>query len=198
MTTIVNQIRETVKEKLNKHLDYKKCKNLDIAIYNWTLDNSKYTKEPIFTRNKKKMLNDDKPIFMYAKMLHDTKYKYEHLYTVYVLVLYKQKARSIISNLENVPGLRDRINNDNAVLKSFPYLSDTDIHPILYEPILKAKQKREVATHLFYNDDQEHGLFKCDKCMSMNTTNYQVQTRSADEPMTIYITCKNCGSIRKE
>jgi DNA-directed RNA polymerase subunit M/transcription elongation factor TFIIS len=38
------------------------------------------------------------------------------------------------------------------------------------------------------------GLFKCGKCKSTKTTYYQMQTRSADEPMTTYVTCKGCGN----
>lgn len=38
------------------------------------------------------------------------------------------------------------------------------------------------------------GLFKCGKCKSNKTTYYQMQTRSADEPMTTFVTCTNCGN----
>jgi transcription elongation factor S-II len=36
------------------------------------------------------------------------------------------------------------------------------------------------------------GMFKCGKCKSMKTTYYQMQTRSADEPMTTFVNCTNC------
>ena len=42
-------------------------------------------------------------------------------------------------------------------------------------------------------DEDYNGLFKCGKCKSVKTTYYQMQTRSADEPMTTYVTCKNCS-----
>ena len=42
-------------------------------------------------------------------------------------------------------------------------------------------------------DDYE-GQFKCGKCKSKKTDYYQLQTRSADEPMTTYVTCKDCGN----
>tara|TARA_Y100000816_G_C26103998_1_gene585992 strand:- start:2341 stop:2793 length:453 start_codon:yes stop_codon:yes gene_type:complete len=38
------------------------------------------------------------------------------------------------------------------------------------------------------------GLFKCPKCKHRKTTYYSMQTRSADEPMTNFITCLNCGN----
>lgn len=36
--------------------------------------------------------------------------------------------------------------------------------------------------------------FKCYKCKQNVCTYYQLQTRSADEPMTTFITCLNCGN----
>jgi DNA-directed RNA polymerase subunit M/transcription elongation factor TFIIS len=38
------------------------------------------------------------------------------------------------------------------------------------------------------------GQFKCGKCKSVKTTYYQLQTRSADEPMTTYVTCLGCSN----
>ncbi|BAT22697.1 putative transcription elongation factor SII [Yellowstone lake phycodnavirus 3] len=64
-------------------------------------------------------------------------------------------------------------------------------------------------------EEDYNGLFKCGKCKSVKTTYYQMQTRSADEPMvrftlsyilamalltflslsqTTYVTCKGCGN----
>eukprot|EP00898_Chlorokybus_atmophyticus_P007461 jgi/Chlat1/7716/Chrsp66S07186 len=36
--------------------------------------------------------------------------------------------------------------------------------------------------------------FKCGKCGQRKCTYYQMQTRSADEPMTTYVTCVNCNN----
>ena len=44
------------------------------------------------------------------------------------------------------------------------------------------------------NDENYSGMFKCGKCKSTKTTYYQLQTRSADEPMTTFITCMNCSN----
>lgn len=36
--------------------------------------------------------------------------------------------------------------------------------------------------------------FKCGRCGQRKTTYYQLQTRSADEPMTTFVTCVNCNN----
>ena len=41
-------------------------------------------------------------------------------------------------------------------------------------------------------------LFECRKCGSKNVSYYQLQTRSADEPMTNFCTCQSCGARWKE
>ena len=40
--------------------------------------------------------------------------------------------------------------------------------------------------------EKPDGMIQCRKCKSMKTDYYQLQTRSADEPMTTYVTCYNC------
>jgi DNA-directed RNA polymerase subunit M/transcription elongation factor TFIIS len=36
------------------------------------------------------------------------------------------------------------------------------------------------------------GIFKCEKCGSDDTEDYEKQTRSADEPMTVFVNCRKC------
>lgn len=40
----------------------------------------------------------------------------------------------------------------------------------------------------------ETDMFKCGKCRGRKCTYFQMQTRSADEPMTTFVTCVNCGN----
>ena len=42
--------------------------------------------------------------------------------------------------------------------------------------------------------DDYKGAFRCGKCKSWMTTYYQLQTRSADEPMTTFVTCHECNN----
>lgn len=44
----------------------------------------------------------------------------------------------------------------------------------------------------------ESGVFKCGKCGSDKTMSYGMQTRSADEPMTQFVTCCNPKPVAKD
>ncbi len=41
------------------------------------------------------------------------------------------------------------------------------------------------------------GVYKCRKCGGDKTTQFEMQTRSADEPMTVFISCVECGNSWK-
>lgn len=55
---------------------------------------------------------------------------------------------------------------------------------------LKEKENSKEKSKMLDNDYE--GPFKCRRCGSKKTDYYQLQTRSADEPMTTYVTCKSC------
>ena len=43
-------------------------------------------------------------------------------------------------------------------------------------------------------EEDYSGMFTCSRCKSKRTTFYLLQTRSADEPMTAFITCMTCDN----
>ena len=66
-----------------------------------------------------------------------------------------------------------------------------------YEKHLENKSKEEEILRAQPTDflDEEDGvsLMQCSKCHSANIVWEQKQTRGADESMTIFFQCKNCG-----
>lgn len=42
-------------------------------------------------------------------------------------------------------------------------------------------------------DPNAGGEHTCSKCKGQKTSSYSLQTRSADEPMTVFVTCLTCG-----
>ena len=53
----------------------------------------------------------------------------------------------------------------------------------------RKKQRQEAA-----NANKDRGMFQCGKCKKFDIDIRQVQTRSADEPMTVFATCNTCGN----
>lgn len=110
---------------------------------------------------------------------------------------YKSSFRSKYLNLKDTsnPDLR------NAVL----YGDISIAHFIQMTPQEMASQERkkeiaELQAQNLFNaqsakDSQaETDQFKCGKCLQRKCKYYQLQTRSADEPMTTFVTCVNCGN----
>jgi DNA-directed RNA polymerase subunit M/transcription elongation factor TFIIS len=42
--------------------------------------------------------------------------------------------------------------------------------------------------------DPNKGEFQCRKCKGTKTSHYSMQTRSSDEPMTVFVCCLQCGN----
>lgn len=70
-----------------------------------------------------------------------------------------------------------------------------DPNGLYSQAMFKLKKKElEMETARVKQDEDYAGMFKCGKCKSKKTTYYQMQTRSADEPMTTYVTCLGCNN----
>ena len=57
-----------------------------------------------------------------------------------------------------------------------------------------AQKELEIEQNKAKLDEDYEGIFMCKRCKSKKTEYYQLQTRSADEPMTTYVHCKNCDN----
>jgi len=55
------------------------------------------------------------------------------------------------------------------------------------------KQLDKILTKNKHKEVEICGIFECGRCKSYKTTYFQLQTRSADEPMTTFVTCVNCN-----
>tara|TARA_B100000900_G_C20378845_1_gene633658 strand:- start:115 stop:648 length:534 start_codon:yes stop_codon:yes gene_type:complete len=116
--------------------------------------------------------------------------------------LYNSKIISIYSNLksdsyiENVKFL-ERLKNGDIKPNEVGTLSVYDIFPDNWKELLNAKSKRDKIKYELKPEAMTN-LFKCRKCGSRETSYYEVQTRSADEPMTQFITCLKCNNRWKQ
>lgn len=72
-------------------------------------------------------------------------------------------------------------------------MKSQELYPDIWEEvIIKSAKKMEMLSR--QNNVQGTDIFKCGKCRQNNCTYYQMQTRSADEPMTTFVTCLNCSN----
>ena len=112
--------------------------------------------------------------------------------------IYINKARSLYMNLDNNSYISNntlikKIFNNKFDLKNIAFMTYQELFPEHWKQLLDEKYKREMA---IYEDKPEAmtDMFKCGRCKQKKCTYYELQTRSADEAMTIFITCVNCGN----
>jgi transcription elongation factor S-II len=109
---------------------------------------------------------------------------------------YKTKIRSLFQNLKNKsnPKLRVRVVSGEITAEQFVRMTSDE---------LKSVEQREADAKLRKENmdkamvpQQERSIrqsLQCGKCGQRKVTYTEAQTRSADEPMTLFCTCTNCG-----
>lgn len=110
---------------------------------------------------------------------------------------YRQKIRSLYLNLkaQNNPGLREGVVSGEISIEKLYTMGPAELaseeqqaanRKIAEENIFKARGAAP--------QQAETDAFQCGKCKQRRTMYYQMQTRSADEPMTTFVTCLNCNN----
>ena len=110
---------------------------------------------------------------------------------------YKSKIKMLVSNLKS----KDNQELSHRVLNGD--LSPRDFATATAQELMSSHRKQVVleTTKQIMMDvitpTQQHAetdMFRCGKCGQRRTTYYQLQTRSADEPMTTFVTCVACNN----
>ena len=122
---------------------------------------------------------------------------------------YTEKVRSLVFNLKKNGHLREQVILGQIPSAALPKMSPEDLATKEKAEERNATVKKlqdsrrldwEQANEKKINDmcgikgDMlKASLFTCGRCKSIKTTSTQKQTRSADEPMTVFVLCLNCG-----
>jgi hypothetical protein len=107
--------------------------------------------------------------------------------------IYKIHAKRVASNFgPNADRLIQRWKDGEFTLDTLGSWSHYDLNPDNWKE-LKDQQFRREKRILEGNTAMATDRFRCSRCQKKMCTYYELQTRSADEPMTIFITCVNCG-----
>jgi len=69
------------------------------------------------------------------------------------------------------------------------FMRPDELNPDKYDLIIKKKEVEEDNV----KNQSTSSSYQCPKCKERKVTVIQKQTRSADEPPSLYITCKSCG-----
>lgn len=149
-------------------IDDKLCAEIESGIYNWCID---YSTSHDIVRN----------------------WKNTHFTSLYVA-----KSINVISNLDKSSYVMnerfiDRFKSDEFKPNEIAYLKSENIFPELWSEFLDTKIKQS-ETMFEEKPSSMTDKFKCGKCKKRECSYREVQLRSADEPMTLFITCINCGN----
>lgn len=110
---------------------------------------------------------------------------------------YRNRLRTFTMNLRNKknPELRARLLSGQITPSSFIKMTPNEMAPEALKKEIEKLHKQNLfdaqgATEKRAVTDR----FTCGKCKHKKVSYYQMQTRSADEPLTTFCTCENCGN----
>ena len=106
--------------------------------------------------------------------------------------IYTDRLKSIWINLQNEE-LLDKVKSGELETKQLAFMTHQEMIPEKWDAMIQIKAKR---TQSKFEDttDAATDTFTCRKCKSKKCTYYQQQVRSADEPMTTFVSCIDCGN----
>jgi DNA-directed RNA polymerase subunit M/transcription elongation factor TFIIS len=111
--------------------------------------------------------------------------------------MYVNKIRSLYTNLNQ----KSYLNNVNFIQKfidkdidpyDLAFMKPYEVFPEKWEKIREEEYRRNKLLYLT-KEVAMTDEYKCRRCKKRETTYFELQIRSADEPATLFITCVNCG-----
>ena len=142
-------------------------------------------------KNEKKSLNLEKGIFNYSLKEAERyrivkKWDNKHFIQIYV-----DHLRSVITNLKGE--ILQQVIEGTIKPHIVAFMTHQELCPEKWCQMIEAKSKRD-KNKFETNISAATDSFTCRKCKGNQCTYYQMQTRSADEAMTCYISCIICGN----
>ena len=110
----------------------------------------------------------------------------------FFIQIYLDHLRSIFVNLRN-DKLTQMVISGEIKAHELAFMSHHEMMPEKWDELIKAKSIRD-KSKFEQNIEASTDTFMCRKCKSKKCSYYLQQVRSADEPMTCFISCLSCGN----
>ncbi|KHN73247.1 Putative transcription elongation factor S-II [Toxocara canis] len=110
---------------------------------------------------------------------------------------YKSAVRSRVFNLRDKKNgaLRENVLTGVVTPEKFALMTSEEMASDEMKSQREKFTKQAIEEHqMSVQEGTPSDMFKCGKCGKKNCTYTQVQTRSADEPMTTFVFCRECGN----
>ena len=152
----------------------------------------------LFIKNNTHSINLEKAVFNYAIIESKNRKIVRKWDNKYFVQIYLDRFRSIYNNINPKlssynKDLLTKLKKNKIHAKKLAFMTHQEMNPKIWKELIDAKIKRDKnLTEVDMSAATDE--FKCFKCQKRQCTYYQLQTRSADEPMTTFITCLNCGN----
>lgn len=127
----------------------------------------------------------------------NTKHIFPHWDNQLFQEIYNQRQYKLFSNLHPSspvanPRLLGRVKSGEVSMVDLPRLTDLELYPENWKRLQDTQLVKE-QRWLEGNKSIATTQFQCNRCHKRECTYYEMQIRSADEPMTKFINCLNCG-----
>lgn len=143
-------------------------------------------------KNERHSSNLEKGIYNYSLKEATTRKVVKKWDNPFYVQIYVDRLRSIYINLKNTD-LIEQVNSGTIKAHVIAFMTHQEMSYKRWEPLIVAKMKRD-KTKYETTMEASTDTFTCRKCKSKKCTYYQVQCRSADEPMTTFVSCIDCGN----
>ena len=110
----------------------------------------------------------------------------------FFVMIYIDKLKNIYFTLKN-PEILSKIQKGIFKTSDIAFKTHQELYPEKWSILMEDKKLR-LENKYFPKIEASTDNFVCRKCKSNECTYYQLQTRSADEPMTTFVTCIKCGT----
>ena len=143
------------------------------------------------------VINFEQELYKVSLKEADTKHVIKDWSIKLYEAIYLTLVRRIVSNLQSNTYVKN-----NELLEKYRknIVTVEEICSMNHYSLFESKWKERIEhqnliekRHLEGNKSMATDQFLCDRCHKRECTYYEMQTRSADEPMTIFINCLNCG-----